>query len=211
MTVRAFIEAVRRQIYGGQPPSEASVTIGLVKNYLGDAIGSAAQACYKNAIAIDGIAYINNSFYTTFKSLSISEDEQFVWEISLPHIPFGLGATEGVSTVVIKDFESRQLAMPVVLMTQAQVSIHRGMRKIPNKILGYSQGSSIFLESTLILSEYTAQVTMVSGGTLDLSSELNVPGDYIPIMRDYLYQKFMMQRGAPQDVLNDGSDTIKSA
>jgi hypothetical protein len=212
MTRKAFIEAVRRQIYGGQPPSEASVTINLVNNYLNDAIGMAAKANYKDSIAIDGIAYINNSFYTTFKGLAITEEEQFLWKVSLPHIPFGIGTSEGVETLILKDNESRQLSYPFVPLSQNQRSYARGMRAMPNSILFYSEGLSLYIESTLILQDYTAQVTMVSGGNpTDLSSELNVPADYIPIMRDYLYQKFMQQRMSPQDVLNDGSDVIKTA
>lgn len=212
MTIRAFIEAVRRQIYGGQPPSEASVTIGLVKNYLPDAIGMAAQACYKNSLQFDGIAYINNSFYQTFKGLEVVEDEQFIWRVDLPHIPFGIGTSEGISTLILKDNESRQLTFPFIWLSENQRTVFRGMRAIPNKILAYSQSDSVYILSTLTLSDYTAQATMVSGGDMDdLSNELNVPADYIPIMRDYLFQKFMLQRMQPQDVLNDGSDIIKSA
>lgn len=207
----AFIEAVRRQIYGGQPPSEAAITIGLVNNYVEDAIGAAVKANYKDSITIDGIAYINNSFYTTFKSLAITEDEQFVWKVELPHIPLGLGTSEGVPTMVIKDNESRQLSDNVVWLSQNQRSFSKGMRTIPNKILAYSEGKYIYIQSTLILQDYTAQVTMVSGGNpTDLYSELNVPADYIPVMRDYLFQKLMAMRMVPQDVTNDGSDIVKS-
>lgn len=210
MTVRAFIEAVRRQIYGGQPPSEASVTIGLVKNYLPDAIGIAVKANYKESITIDGIAYVNNSFYTTFKGLAITEDEQFLWKVTLPQIPLGVGTSEGVGNIVLRDNESRQLTFPFVPMSQNQRTFNRGMRTIPNKVLFYTEGGSLFIESTLMLQDYTAQVTMISGGDLSLGSELNVPADYIPLMRDYLYQKFMIQRMTPQDVTDDGSDIIKS-
>jgi hypothetical protein len=212
MTRKAFVEAVRRQIYGGQPPSEASVTINLVNQYLQDAIGVAAKANYKDSIAIDGIAYINNSFYTTFKSLPIVEDEQFLWRIELPHIPFGIGTSNGVPILLIKDNESRQLANNVVWLSEAQRSFSRGMRTIPNSLMAYSEGKYIYIQSTLILQDYTGQVTMVSGGSpTDLSSELNVPADYLPTMRDYLYKKFMQQRMSPQDLLNDGTDTVKSA
>lgn len=211
MIRRAFIEAVRRQIYGGQPSSEAAITINLVNQYIEDAIGIAVKANYKDSIAVDGVAYINNSFYTTFKALPIVEDEQFLWKTTLPHIPLGLGTSEGVPTLVIKDYESRQISDNVVWLSQYQRSFARGMRSIPNKILAYSEGKYIYIMSTLILSEYTAQVTIVSGGSpTDLSSELNVPADYLPLMRDYLFQKFMSMRSVPQDVTNDGADFIKT-
>lgn len=212
MTRRAFIEAVRRQIYGGQPPSEASVTIGLVNNYLEDAIASAVKANYKDAITLDGVVYVNNSFYLTYKGLEIVEDEQFLWRIQLPHLPYGVGTSEGISQLVIKDNESRQTSYNVVWISENQKSFSRGMRTIPNKLMAYSEGRNVFIMSDITLSDYTAQATMISGGDpTDLSSELNVPADYIPIMRDYLFQKFMLQRSSPQDVENDGSDIIKSA
>jgi len=207
-----YIEQIRRLVYGGQPDDDSEITIGLVNVWLDQAIAMAAKSNYKDSIAIDGVAYVNNSFYTTFKGLAITEDEQFVWRVTLPQIPFGIGTSDGVPILVIKDNESRQISDNVVWLSEAQRSFNKNMRTIPNKILAYSESKYIYIQSTLILQDYTAQVTMVSGGDLsDISNELNVPADYIPIMRDYLYQKFMQQRMTPQDVVNDGSDIIKSA
>ena len=83
------------------------------------------------------------------------------------------------------------------------------MRPIPNKLLAYSQGKYIYVISTLLLSSYTAQATMISGGvSSDLDSELNVPADYHPVMIEYLKKQLMFQRQVPQDVTNDGMDAI---
>lgn len=211
MTRAAFIERVRRQIYGGQPSDDASITVGLVSNYLNDAIAVAAKANYKENIAIDGIGYVNNSFYTVFKSLSITQDEQFLWKITLPQIPVGLGNFDGISTLQIKDDSSPQISYPVVLLSENQRSFQRGMRDIPNKIVGYSQGKFIYLLSTLLLSAFTAQATMVSGGdSTDLTTELNVPPDYFPVMMQYLQQQLLLERNQPKDETNDGADIIRT-
>lgn len=205
-----YIEQVRRLIYGGQPDDDAEITVGLVNTWLPQAIGVAAKACYKDSLAIDGITYVNNSFYTTFKGLAITEDEQFLWKVVLPEIPVGIGTSEGLSTMVLRDNESRQLTYPVIWLSQNQRSFARGMRTIPNKLIAYSEGINVFLESTIILQDYTAQVTMISGGlSSDLNETLNVPPDYFPIMTEYLKTQLMFARSVPKDLTPDGQDFIK--
>lgn len=211
MVRRTYIERIRRLIYGGQPPAEANITIGLVNNYLQDAIAVAAKTNYTDNLKLEGIASVNNSFYTTFKSLAVTSDEQFLWKITLPQLPVGIGGIEGISKVIFKDSSSNQLSYPVVLLTENQVSFQRGMRAIPNKLLAYPEGEFVYVMSTLLLSDYTAQVTMVSGGSsTDLDSTLNIPADYFPIMTEYLKAQLMFQRNVPQDLQNDGTDVIRS-
>lgn len=211
MLRKTYIEQVRRLIYGGQPDSDAEITVGLVNAWLPQAIGVAAKACYKDALTIDGISYVNNSFYTTFKSLAITEDEQFLWKVTLPEIPVGIGTSEGLSTMVLRDNESRQLTYPVIWLSQNQRSFARGMRTVPNKLLAYSEGTFVYIESALILQDYTAQVTMISGGlSTDLNGTLNVPPDYFPVMTEYLKTQLMFERSVPKDITPDGQDLIRS-
>lgn len=205
-----YIEQIRRMIYNGQPSDDASITIGLVNQWLNQAIGVAAKTNYTDSIKLDGIAYINNSFYSTYKNLEVVEDEQFLWKITLPDIPFGLGANEGVSTLKFKDGDTRQISLPVVWLTQAQRSFSSSMRPIPNKLLAYSEGEFLYVISTILLNQYTAQATMVSGGlSTDLGSTLNIPADYLPVITNYLKQELMFERSVPADVTNDGKDNIK--
>lgn len=212
MTRRQYIERIRRLIYGDQPGSESNITVGLVNNYLQDAVALAAKTNYIDSSKMDGIAYVNNSFYTTFKSLTVSSDEQFLWKITLPQIPVGIGANEGISTLIFKDSDSNQLSYPVIWLSENQLSFQRGMRTIPNKLLAYPQGEFVYVMSTLLLSAYTAQVTMISGGdATDLDSTLNVPPDYFTIMNDYLLKILMTEKNQIRDVVNDGSDVIQTS
>ena len=209
MLRRTYIEQIRRSIYNGQPSDDATITIGLVNIWIEQAIGIAAKQNYKDNAMLDGIAYVNNSFYTNFKNLAVTEDEQFVYKVELPQIPFGIGYNEGISTLQFKDNESRQLSQNVVWLTQNQKTFSQNMRPIPNKILAYSQGKFVYISSTLLLSSYTANVTMVSGGdSTDLDSELNVPSDYIPVMTDYIIKQLLLERNNPVDATNDGLDAI---
>ncbi len=211
MTRRTYIERVRRLIYGAQPPSEANITVGLVSNYLNDAVAYAAKTNYTDNLKLEGIAFVNNSFYTTYKSLTVTQDEQFLWKITLPQIPIGIGTNDGVSTLIFKDSDSTQLSYPIIWLSEAQLSFQRSMRPIPNKLLGYPQGEFVYVISTLLLSAYTAQITMISGGlSTDLDSTLNVPPDYFPVMNEYLLRILMTQKNQVQNLENDGTDFVRS-
>ena len=211
MTRRQYIERTLRQIYNGQPSHDATITYSLVNLWMNDAIALAAKTNYTDNYKLEGVAFVNNSFYTIFKGLSVTQDEQFLWKITLPQIPVGIGANEGVSTLTFKDASSTQISNPVVWLSENQLSFSGSMRPIPNKILAYPQGSFIYVKSDLLLSSYTAQVTMISGGdSKDLDSTLNVPSDYLPVMNEYIKNQLVFERQMPLDVQNDGVDAIKT-
>jgi hypothetical protein len=209
MVRRTYIERLRRQIYNGQPNDDATITVNLVNLYVDDAIAFAAKSCYTESIKLDGIAYVNGGFYTTYKGLTISADENFIWRVTLPHIPYGLGESEGVSTLQVKD--GNNVSLPVIWISQAQKSYYHTMRAIPNKVMAFSEGKYIYIITPILLNQYTANVTMVSGGnSSDLDSEINVPQDYYPLMTDYILKQLLLERNQPTDVNNDGLDVIKT-
>lgn len=209
MVRRVFIEMIRRQIYGGQPNDDAEITPNLVSKWLDFGIAAAAEKNQKDNLMLDGIAYVNNSFYTTFKSLAITNDSFGVWKVELPQIPLGLGSSNGLPTLLIKDSTSPQLSYNPVWLSQDQRSYQRGMRQIPNKILAYSEGKYVYLESLIDLSQYTAQATMVSGGTTSLDSEINVPDNYLPLIVEYIKNQLNFERMQPKDI-PDGSDVVRT-
>ncbi len=205
MQRKIFIEMVRRDLYGGQPPSTANITVGLVNLWTNQGLAIAAQKNYQDNATLDGIAYVNGSFYTTYKNLAVTKDEQFLYKVALPHIPFGIGNDEGISTMLLTD--GVQNSYPVVWINENQRSYVRGMRPVQSKLIGYSEGGNIFLMSAIPLTSCTAKATMISGGdSSDLNSTLNIPDDYIPIMYDYVFKKGMIQKSNPQDMANDGLD-----
>lgn len=211
MTRMEYIEQFRRQIYGGQPQDDAEITVNLVNQWLNQAIGVAAKANYKDALTIDGIGYINNSFYTKFSGLSISANGNFLWKMTLPQVPTGVGQTEGISTLELVDPVSGQTTRPFIPLTENQKTFYQSMRPIPNKVLYYYEGSLLYAISTLMLNQYTANVTMVSGGdSTNLESTLNVPDDYIPAITEYLKQQLVFERMQPQDLVSDGNDIVKT-
>jgi hypothetical protein len=211
MTREVYIERCLRQIYGGYIPADSSITVNLANQYLNDGVAVAAKQCYKESMQIEAVGCVNNSFYTTFKGLAVTKDENFLWRVTLPQIPIGIGSNEGISTMIFKD-SSGQISMPVVWLSENQKSFINNMRQIPNKLLGYPEGQYVYVISTIILSAYTASATMISGGdSTDLSSIINVPDDYFPVITDYIKLQLGFERAQPADVANDGQDSVKTA
>jgi hypothetical protein len=209
MTRNIFIERILRQIYNGQPSDDSSITYNLVNQWLNDAIGLAAKKNYTDGIQMDGIAYVNNSFYTTFKDLTVElgSIDNVTYSIDLPQIPVALGKNEGIATLqFVKDKLASQTAIP---LSMNQVAYIDNLRPIQNKILYWTEGKNIYAKSLIPLTSYTANVRMVSGGdSTDLESTLIVPDDYVPMIVEYIKGQLAFERSRPIDVSNDGVDNI---
>ena len=277
----SLIEQILRQVYGGYVPDDASITPMLVNQYIDQGIAFAAKTNYQDNLRLEGISFVNNSFYTTFKNLAISKDERNLWKVTLPQIPVGVGYSEGISTLQLKqrltnnsqckkylisnstgspqnfsyeDCEGlsvsasinngatqllcalagtvvgpdlvgfsvtlqgfcnpvdettnmNPLTLPCIPITQNQKTYFQSMPHVPPQTLFYSEGEDVFIISSLKLSDYTASVTMISGGdSTDLTSTLNIPPDYIPAVIQYVQQQLMIMKTTPKDLQNNGTD-----
>jgi hypothetical protein len=210
MTRNQFIEQILRQIYGGYVSEDASITPMLVNQYIDQAVAFAAKSNYTDNIKLEGVSFVNNSFYTTFKGLVPSKDEQGLWKITLPQVPVGIGVSEGISTLQFKD-DKGVLSYPCIPLSQNQKTYFQTMTPLPNKTLFYVEGDSCYVVTNIQLKDYTASVTMVSAGnSQDLNSTLNVPGDYIPLMIDYIQKQLLLEKTTPKDLANDGQDLAQN-
>ena len=207
MTRYQLIERVLRQIYNGQPSDDSNITYGLVNQWLNDAIGAAARKNYTDNIQIDGISYINNSFYTTFKNLDIEAEslDNFTYRVDLPSIPVALGKNEGVATLqFVGDKKTSQTAIP---LSMNQIAYQEQLRPIQNKIAYWVEGKNIYVKSSIPLTSYKATIRMVSGGdSTDLDSTLIIPDDYMPVVVEYIKSQLVFEKSRPIDQSNDGVD-----
>ena len=208
---RSFlIEQLRRQVYGGFPVDESEITDYLVNQYISQGAAIAAKKNYTDNIQLEGIGFVNNSFYTTFKGLAITEDEQFLYRFELPQIPLGIGNVDGISRIRFKD-SSGNISYEGVLLSENQLGYVRNMRPIPNKILCYPEGGYGYAITTLILSPYTAIITMVSGGDAsNLDSVLNIPDDYLATIIEYVKAQVAFERQQPVDATSDGQPAVRT-
>ncbi len=207
MTRYQLIERILRQIYNGQPSDDSNITYGLVNQWLNDAIGVAAKKNYTDNIQMDGVSYINNSFYTTFKNLDIYAEtvDNVTYRVDLPFIPVALGRNEGVATLqFVGDKKTSQTAIP---LSMNQVAYQELLRPIQNKITYWIEGNNIYVKSSIPLTSYKATLRMVSGGdSTNLDSTLIVPDDYMPVVVEYIKAQLAFEKSRPIDQSNDGVD-----
>lgn len=207
MTRYALIERILRQIYNGQPSDDSNITYNLVNQWLNDAIGLVVKKNYTDSIQMDGVAYVNNSFYTTFTNLDINAEtvDTVTYSIDLPLIPYALGKNEGVATLqFVGDKKTSQTAIPLSIN---QVAYIEQLRPIQNKILYWVEGKNIFIKSSIPLTQYKATLRLISGGdSTDLTSTLIVPDDYMPMVIEYIKGQLAFEKSRPIDTSNDGVD-----
>lgn len=207
MTRRILAERVLMQVYGGLPDDDAEMTVELVNAYLPDAIGSAVKQAYTDAIKLDGIGYVNNSFYSTFTGLQIAKDtsENFLYALELPHVPYGLGKNEGVAS--IRFTKNGKVSLSGIFLSVNQWTYADTMRPVQNKILCCPEGNKIKVKTTLPLWDYTANVVMVSAGLPnDLDAVINVPDDYLPAIVAYIRENLLIEKSQVREAANDGTE-----
>ena len=209
MTRNQLIERILRQIYGGQPSDDSNITYSLVNQWLNDAIGGAVKKNYTDAIQMDGVAYVNNSFYTTYSGLVVTQDGSpvnMIYKFTLPQIPIALGRNEGVASIKFSDVAGK-LSYDAIPLSINQVAYIDQLRPIQNKIVYWSEGTFIYAKSSILLSKYTAAVRMVSGGdSSNLDSVLIIPDDYMPFIVEYIKGQLAFEESRPIDTSNDGVD-----
>ena len=206
MTRKTFIERILRQIYNGQPSDDSNITFNLVNQWLNDAIGVAAKKNYTDSIQMDGVAYVNNSFYTSYSGLTITSVNNTTFKFTLPQIPVALGKNEGLATLNFSN-NNTQTTFGAVPLSMNQVSYQDTLRPIQNKVVYWPQGQEVYMSTGIPLTAYKANVRMVSGGdSADLNSTLIIPDDYVPIMVEYIKAQLAFERSRPIDTSNDGVD-----
>jgi hypothetical protein len=206
MTRKTFIERILRQIYNGQPSDDSNITFNLVNQWLNDAIGVAAKKNYTDSIQMDGVAYVNNSFYTSYSSLTITQVDNTTFKFTLPQIPVALGKNEGIATLQFSNSKT-PTSFGAVPLSMNQVGYQDTLRPIQNKVIYWPQGQEVYMSTGIPLTAYKANVRMVSGGdSSDLNSTLIIPDDYVPVMVEYIKAQLAFERSRPIDTSNDGVD-----
>lgn len=209
MTRYQLIEQILRAVYGDQPRDDSTITPNLVNMYINQALAVAIKNQYKESIQLDGVAYINNSFYSTYNGLQITQHQNLLWKVELPSVPIAIGRNEAVANLRLVDSKGNE-GLDAIPLSINQKGYYYSMRRIPNRLLYYYEGNNAFILSSLLLNQYTANVTIVSGGgsgngsSADLNSELAAPDDMIAFIVEYVVKALLATRQMPQDITNDG-------
>jgi|ERR1700748_35726 len=207
LTRLELIRRILRQVYGGQPSIDSNITDNLVNAWLNDAFAAAAKKNYLENDQIDGIGYVNNSFYLSIKNLVVVPYEPFLFQITLPQVPVGISNNQGIGTLQFVDTDG-SISNPAIPLSENQVGYFQNLKPIPNKILYYPEGTFLYVISDLQLDSYTAKVRMISAGDrTDLSSTVTIPEDYMPDIIEYVKKQLAFERQMPKIPTDDGSDS----
>ena len=209
----SLIKRILRQIYSGQPTEDSNITSNLVNRWLNDGLALAAKENYKEAIALDGTGYVNNSFYCTYSGLTVAADvtDNQCYMLTLPQIPLGMGMTQGISKLQFVNPQN-YVSMDAIPVSMNQVAYVDRLPAIQNKIVYWPEGVFIRCKTPIQLFNYTATVKMVSAGdATNMQSIINIPDDYMPAVIEYVKQQLAWERMQPQPRENDGEDSINQA
>jgi hypothetical protein len=205
MTRRVIIEQIRRIFYGGVPNDDASLSEKEVNLLLNEAIAYMAKVNYTDAIKLDGIETVADSFYATFKNLAITKDNDTgYYSLDLPQVPLGLSRGYGISTVTFPT--STGLAKSPIPISVRELEYMDNLKQPPSKIFYWAEGKKLWFKSWTNLVGKFAIVRMVSTEATDLDAEINVPQEYVSDIIDLVINKLKIRKGTPEDNVNDGVD-----
>lgn len=207
MTRKVLIEQIRRMMYGSIPTDDANVTEKEINLYINEGIAYMAKVNYTDAIKLDGIETIADSFYATFKNLAITKDNDTgYYSLALPQVPLGLSRGYGISTVTFPT--STGLAKSPIPISPRELDYIDNLKQPPSKIFYWAEGKKLWFKSYTNLVGKFAIVRMVSTETADLDAEINVPQEYITDIINLVMNQLRTRKATPQDSTNDGLDKV---
>ena len=204
----SIIERILRQIYGAQPTVDANITNNLVNRWLNDAVALAAAKNYQDNIQVDGMGYVNNSFYCSYSGISITQDpiDNQSWSFPLPQIPIAVGKNQGIGK--LQFFANGFTSLNAIPLSIDQFAYYDRLFPIQNKVVYCPEGNVVRCKSPLLMNQYTATIKMVSAGdSTNLNSTLMIPDNYMNFVIEYCKQQLVFERNQPHASANDGEDT----
>lgn len=205
MTRKVLIEQIRRLYYGGTPSDDSNLTEKEVNHYINQAIAYIAKVNYTDSIKIDGIETVSDAFYTTFKNLAVAKDNDTgYYYATLPHPPLGLSRGYGISSVTFPI--NTGLAKAPTAVSPREVDYIEQIKLPPSKIFYWAEGGKLWMKSYTNLVGKFAIVRMISAENSDMTSELNVPAEYISDMINWVMNQLKIRKQMPEDTTNDGID-----
>lgn len=205
MTRRAYCELILRRLANGDVSDDFPIKIEEVSQWIEQGVAVAAMKNYTDNANIE-IEYVSDSFYTTFKNLSLTKDsETGFFNTTVPAAPYGIPKGYDVASVNIEG--QGILSNGLIRVNIQQLDYYLKLSLPPKAIFYWFEGKVLNLFSTwAILDGFKVRVRMASGGdSTDLSAELNIPSDYMGFVSDFVFQKLMPTLNIQQDNVNDGN------
>jgi hypothetical protein len=194
-----FIELVRRNYYNGIPSSDAELTPEEVDLYVDAAIGRAITINYREAIELDGVETIGDTFYSTFKGFTIAKDNDTgYYYFDLPQAPLASKRGYNISTLTFP--VNSGLAKAPIQISVKELDYMDQLPMPPSKVFFWPEGKRLYMKSYINLVGKSPIVRMVSPKIDD------IPEDYIPAAMDWIMSQLRVKKQTPQDFSNDNID-----
>ena len=204
MTKRQLSELIQRSMAGGTPSDDSEPKIDEIALWIGPGIAYAAKISYSDSVNTDGIEFVADSFYATYKNLSLTKDEDTGWyQATLPAKPYGLSPGYDITEVYVQG--SKKLSQSLVRVNRKQVPFFSRLPVPPNRLFYWVEEDKINVKSFAVLDGESLRVTMASpAGTSGMDSQLNCPEEMIPGVVDFVKKQFLPLINLPKDNSNDG-------
>jgi hypothetical protein len=204
-TRRQVCELIIRRLAGGDPPAEFPIKVDEVNLWLNHGIFASSVKSYQDAVQYDGVEFVPDAYYTTFRNLALTQDaDTGYWKATLPSTPGALPRGYDISTATIM-LQGRLSASMMRVSPQQIDSLYSLPR--PNGIFFWVEGNVLHIESRSDLTGKSAMVRMVSSeGTGSLDEEIKAPADAMDFIITYVYNKFAPLLNVPVDNNNDGQN-----
>lgn len=205
MIRKVLCELIQRRLAGGDVPDDFSPKLDEINKWLDHGIAASAFKNYTDAVRVDGVEFVSESFYITVSGLTISEDTNTgLYYTTLPSAPYALPPGYDVTMVALQ--VDGKLSRGMVRKNPTRHNTFTSLPKPPNKLFYWFDGAKIWIDSFTALQSNTLHVRIASSkGSVQnggLNDELRVPDDAIPFITDYVLRTFGAMQ--PQDNSNDG-------
>ena len=205
-TRRQILETIQRLMLGGFASDDTELTQNLINQHLNAAIGYAAKTNYKEEIQLNGIENVSDAFYSSFRGIAISKDDDTGWyTATLPQQPAGIGAGWDISTFFITTGSGMKLMGHPITAREVEY-LYRG--KLPcDEVFYWIDGDKANMHSCQDLSKYKLSIRMISTQSTDMDASINLPDGYLPVVIEYITKTLGIQVQRPIDISSDGVET----
>lgn len=202
MKRRVICELIQRRLANGTPDDTFEPSLYEINRWLDYPVGVAAWRNYTDTAQVD-VEIIGDAYYATYKGIPLSSDADMRYKALLPALPLSVPRGFDISDARL---EYQGVAgKPLIRITPQQQSSFEDLIKPKNYSFYRVEGSSMVIESDVLLDDYTVRVTMAgSCGNVELDDEFLCPDDAITFVVDWVFNKFLGTINLPKDNMNDG-------
>jgi hypothetical protein len=204
MIRKELAEKIQRRVVGGLATDDTDISLELINVHITDAIALMAKKNYSDSIELEGIEGLADGFYSTFKNIPISKDEDLgLYYCDLPQAPYGIARGHDITNFSVTGFTSG--SQQALRIKGSDLALMEQQRYVPKRIYYFLDGKKAWLKTEYVLDNKKVRIRMASPSeNADLDSELNVPLEYIPDIINYVISILVPEEQSPKDISNDG-------